>query len=125
MPVKILLVEDTPVLTKNIHDILVMENYEVLCAPNGKEGIKLALEHKPALIITDLVMPEVDGLSFIKSIRKFYDRDTLPIIIFSAKTDKLTVEEGILAGANSFLKKPCDVDTLVTTVQLNLAKSRQ
>lgn len=121
MNVDIVLVEDTPDILQNLTEILVMENYSFKVAGHGKEALQVLADHEASLIITDLVMPEMDGLTLVREVRKLHAWKNIPIIILSAKIDPATQEEGLQAGATCFLKKPCDVDLLLTTIA-NLLK---
>ena len=113
---RILLVEDTSHLSEEIADILRLEGYQVSTATNGL----LALEHLPGfspdLIITDLLMPVMNGFEFIKQVRSMASLKSTPIIILSAKTseaDKVLAKE---VGADAFIVKPCKGHELVASI---------
>jgi DNA-binding response OmpR family regulator len=98
-------------------DILRMEGFEVKIAANGLEGLAAVAEEKPTLVITDIVMPELDGFGFITKVRADSSNDNIPIIILSAAMKN---ENDI--GAEMFLRKPCDVDCLIQSVNQLLAE---
>ena len=113
---KILMVEDTPHLSEEIADILRLEGYRVAIAHNGHRAMELLPESNPDLIITDLLMPGMDGFELIRQVRSIASFKSIPIIILSAKTlddDKLRGKE---AGADAFIRKPCKAHELVTTI---------
>ncbi len=113
---KILLVEDTAHLAEEVADILKMEGFEVRVATNGIHGLELISEAKPDLIITDLLMPGMDGFEFIRNVRSQPDLKSIPIVVLSAKTaqsDRISVIE---AGADSFIQKPCKAHELIASI---------
>ena len=117
---KILLIEDTPALAENIADVLRMADYEVCLAVDGAEGLKVLPSYLPDLVITDLVMPNIDGLQFITIVRADERWRAIPIIILSAKAMREDIDLGYTTGANMYLKKPCDVDLLLESVSVLL-----
>ena len=112
----ILLVEDTKVLAENIADILRMEGYDVTIAEDGE----MALDHLKSapydLVITDIVMPKLDGISMVIRIREEASFASLPIIILSAKATEDVLQQSKQIGANLFLKKPCDTEYLLNSI---------
>jgi CheY-like chemotaxis protein len=116
MPKQILIVEDTVDLMKNIFELLGMEGYQVTCAMNGKEALNQLKKTTPDLIITDLIMPVMDGFELIKQIRKNPALNSVPILVFSAMPP-LEAEKKIKElGANSYLKKPSTLEFFVDAV---------
>lgn len=109
-----MLVEDTPDLLENLTDTLRMEGYEVTTATNGAEALEI-LSHKiPDLIITDLVMPRMDGFTLVKKIKTMQSLEKVPLLIFSAKP--LNDEETSELGADLYLKKPCPIENLLMSI---------
>ncbi len=98
--------------------------YRCIYTTSSKEGITMASEQQPDLILLDQMMPEMDGLEFCKSIRKYQPTSTIPIIMLTAKDDKDTVLKSIKAGIDSFIPKPFDVEELSLRIKQLLA-SRQ
>jgi DNA-binding response OmpR family regulator len=113
---KILLVEDTPIIAEEIADILEMENYRVSIVHNGRDAIEYLKTSTPDLIITDLLMPEVDGFTLIKGIRENPSLKKVPIIVLSAKTDEEAMKRVAKLGASSFIKKPCKPSILMESI---------
>ncbi len=119
---KILLIDDEAFIKKMLKKLLETHNYEVLLAANGAEGIKLFNEHRPALIITDLIMPEQEGLETIMEIRNL--NPDVKIIAMSGggiKDPKFYLELAGKFGANHSFSKPIDNNKLLSTVKELLA----
>ncbi|ALG69359.2 ATP-binding protein [Beggiatoa leptomitoformis] len=92
-------------------------------AINGKEGLDKAMQQKPDLIITDLVMPVMDGFEFARRLRKNPDLRLIPIIATSASVFEHPQEESMLAGCDSFIAKPIRVELLLVQLELHLRLS--
>ena len=102
----ILVIEDQPIMRHKTVTILKMEGYEVLEAPNGTEGIRLAHEELPDLILCDIMMPERDGYQVLQAVRVNRATATTPFIFFTAKGEKPDVRAGMNLGADDYLVKP-------------------
>jgi len=113
---RILMVEDTAHLSEEISDILRLEGYQVTIADNGLRALELLPEASPDLIITDLLMPRMDGFELIQRVRSMAAFKTIPIIILSAKTSNADKIRGREAGANAFIGKPCKAHELVASI---------
>ncbi|WP_255557664.1 hybrid sensor histidine kinase/response regulator transcription factor [Flavobacterium taihuense] len=119
----ILIVEDNTELRNYLKNELKKE-YKVLVAENGQKGLELALEKSPDIIMTDVIMPIMDGLELCKNIKKDIKTSHIPLLMLSAKAmvkDKL---EGIDSGADIYLSKPFDMDILRSSL-VQLLTSRQ
>lgn len=119
---KILIVEDDPILRNNITDILTIENYYVITAKHGKEGLLKAKKYLPDLIISDIMMPEMDGYELINNIQKDEDLADIPFIFLTAKGDPLEFRKGMNIGADDFLTKPFNIDELLHVIKKRLEK---
>jgi DNA-binding response OmpR family regulator len=120
MTMRILLIEDTEDLGENIRDVLRMEGFDVVWARDGQEGFNTYREINPGLIVTDIVMPLMNGLEVVREVRaaeKQANTSSIPIIILSAKATPEDQAEGLAAGANIYLKKPCSIDNLMKAVR--------
>ena len=115
----ILIVDDE----KPIVDILVYnlqrEGYTTIEANDGEEGIKLALEKKPDLVLLDIMLPKTDGLSVCKRIRQSLN---VPILMLSAKDEEIDKILGLELGADDYVTKPFSVRELMARVKANLRK---
>lgn len=121
MKQKILLVEDTPEILYNLRDYLLMEEYEVWIAFNGVEAMKILALDLPDLIVTDLLMPEMDGFEFIDKLKVDNRLEQIPIIAFSAKPENEFKDRNL--RVNRFLLKPCPPEVLVTAISELLMKN--
>ena len=85
---KILLIEDNDDIRNNTAEILELSNYKVIIAENGKTGIEKAIEHKPDLIICDIMMPVLDGYGVLHAVHKNESVKNTPFIFLTAKTER-------------------------------------
>jgi DNA-binding response OmpR family regulator len=113
---KILLIEDNHEIAEHVADILIISGYIVDIANNSDRGQQSLFNYKADLIISDITMPGMDGLELLQLIRKDPSHKSLPFIILSGRTSAQDVEAGLNAGANIYLRKPCDADELVLSV---------
>ena len=116
MSYSILIVEDTVLLAEAIADMLRMEGYRVTISSNGVEALAVLDYHRPDLIISDLRMPFMDGIEFIRQVRKQDEQHKIPIIVLSAQAGESNKVESAQAGANLFLIKPFDDQELVSAI---------
>jgi DNA-binding response OmpR family regulator len=114
---KILLVEDTIHLAEEISDMLKFEGYEVTLANGGMQALQLLSGVKPDIIITDLLMPGLDGFQLIEQIRKMSAYKAIPIVILSAKAAEEDRVRGLQVGADAFIVKPCKSHVLVEIIK--------
>lgn len=111
LPTQILVVEDNVDVAHYIGELIPKE-YGVAYAANGEEGLQKAADLLPDLILTDLMMPGIDGLELCRRIRSNEAMNTIPIIIITAKTSQSDLEEGLKAGANAYIFKPFSANEL-------------
>ena len=121
---QILIVEDNPDLRTHISDLL-KEDYDVSLAINGKKGVESAINIIPDLIITDLMMPEMDGIELSQAIRSNETTSHIPIIFLTAKADRNTKLESLKSGADDFLVKPFDNEELSVRVENIIAQRKK
>ena len=124
---KILVVEDYPGDQKMISMALERENYEVITAMDGKEGIAKARNEKPDLIIMDVMLPEEDGLDACKELKADPQYAHIPIVIHTSIQDSPIILREIQKVTNSpfadaYIDKPCDPDELIAVVKKCLSK---
>ena len=119
---KILVIEDETVIRENIAEILGYEGYEVVSAENGMLGVQRARNLMPDLIISDIMMPQLDGYGVLMELRSQPDTAAIPFIFLTAKTDRDSMRLGMNAGADDFLIKPCGRDEIVAAVSARMAK---
>lgn len=119
----ILIVEDNPDML-NYLNIQLNNYYNVLLAKDGTEGLSIAREKMPDLIISDVMMPGIDGIEFCREIKTNINSSHIPVILLTAKTDLKTKYEGIETGADDFIPKPFEMKYLVLRIN-NLLQSRE
>ncbi|MBK8852294.1 MAG: response regulator [Saprospiraceae bacterium] len=112
----ILVVEDNADVRTYIKDQL-QGNYLILEATNGREGLEVAMMQVPDIIITDIMMPELDGLSLCKLIKKHPLLSHIPVIMLTSKTEEADKISGLEAGADDFLTKPFLATELVLKIK--------
>lgn len=121
---KILVIEDQPQMRKNLATILEMENFEVVLAQDGKEGVALARSQRPDLIICDVMMPGLDGYGVLKEVRGEKTTATVPFLFLTAKGEKADVRSGMNLGADDYLSKPVAREDLLQAVRTRLERRR-
>lgn len=116
MSKRILIVEDTKDLLANMQELFLMEGFIVHTANNGQEGLAILNEGNPDIIITDLLMPLVNGFDFITNVRAQEAWKQVPILVFSAMPIKENEEKVLQMGANYYLMKPSTLENLLDAV---------
>lgn len=119
---KILIVEDTLAIREEIFDILKMEGYAVFKAENGKIGFEMALKENPALIISDILMPDLNGYEMFERLQSNKKTRCIPLIFISAKGEQEDIRTGMNLGAEDYLTKPVKINDLVNAVQNKIKK---
>ena len=124
---KILCVEDEVDIRANIADILRDEGYEVFEAENGYHGYEIFIQEKPDLIISDIMMPELDGYGLLKLVRdtSSIKNSAVPFIFLTALGQKDNVIKGVNLSANDYLIKPIDFDLLIAKVKEKTENSQR
>lgn len=113
--IKVLLVEDEPSLAMIIKDSLEKREFTVECANDGKKGLEMFYKSKPDMVVADIMMPQLDGLSMTQLIRQT-DTKT-PILFLTAKSKTEDVVLGFETGGNDYLKKPFGMDELIIRIK--------
>jgi DNA-binding response OmpR family regulator len=121
MKPRILIVEDEEAILKGLCDVFVYNGYDVDSAINGQDGLDKSLTSNYHLIILDIMLPEVDGLTICNEIRK-KDRSQ-PIIMLTAKGDEEDIITGLKMGADDYVPKPFSVKELLARVEAVLRRS--
>ncbi len=112
---KILVVDDESSITDLVYSILTEKGYEVTTAKDGKEGLKVFESVKPDLVITDIVMPDMEGIEFMRSLVKM--RKALPVIVMSGNVlGTKFLETARIFGAQATLRKPFAIQELLEVI---------
>jgi DNA-binding response OmpR family regulator len=122
MPTNILLVEDDASLNTVLADYLRSKDYTVETAQNGKEAWELIIIKHYDLIITDIMMPKMNGFELLKLIRAQYIN--LPVIMLSAKTDRDDIMQAYSMGCDDYVTKPFSMDILICKIEAVLRRFR-
>lgn len=118
----ILVVDDEQDLLDLIEYNLKKEGFEVIKAEDGMEGINLAREHTPDLVLLDIMMPEMDGLEVCEIMRSDSDLKNIPIIFLTARGDEKMEVEGLNKGGDDYITKPISTTKLVSRIKAVLRR---
>jgi len=116
---KILIVEDDPNLLEVLKYNLQKENYEVITATDGEQGLEVALNRSPDLIILDIMLPKMDGFEVCRILRR---KITAPVLMLTAKTDETDKVVGLELGADDYVTKPFSMRELLARVRAMLRR---
>ena len=116
----ILVVEDTDDIREAIAEMLELAKYNVLISKNGKEGIEMAKAHVPDLIVSDIMMPQVDGLGMLHMLRRDPKTEHIPVIFLTSKSERNDLRNAMDSGADDFITKPFNNDELLKAIENRL-----
>jgi two-component system KDP operon response regulator KdpE len=119
---RILVVDDEPQITRVLRTALTGSGYEVRTADDGHSGLRVAREWQPDLVITDVSMPNMNGVELTRQLRA---ESSLPVIVLSVKGEEKTKVEALDAGADDYVTKPIGMDELLARVRRNLARTER
>lgn len=117
---KILVVDDSPTELKLIIAPLQDQNYTVITASDGEEGLNKALSEMPDLVILDVVMPKMDGFQACRKMKASPELKHIPVIMLTSKNQRVDEFWGKKQGASVYLTKPFDTEVLLKAVSENL-----
>ncbi len=112
---KILIVDDAEFLRVRISKMLTGDGYDVIQAENGARAVEMYKENKPDLVLMDITMPEMDGLTALKTIRGF--DPSAKVIMLTALGQESVVLEAIKTGARDFIVKPFEHDRVINAIR--------
>ncbi len=118
---EILIVEDSATQAEKLRHILEVKDFHVLVANNGKEALDILSNSRPKIVISDVLMPEMDGYELCKRIRSDKNFKEIPIILLTSLSDPKDVIKGLESGANNFIVKPYDERYLISRIDYLLA----
>jgi len=118
----ILVVDDEQDLLDLIEYNLKKEGYNVLKAENGVQGLEMAKEHSPNLVLLDIMMPKMDGIQVCEKMRSNPDLKSIPVIFLTARSDEKTEVEGLNTGADDFVTKPISTTKLLSRIKAVLRR---
>jgi DNA-binding LytR/AlgR family response regulator len=123
MKKKILIVEDDNDLREKISFLLKINDYNVLVADCGKEGINCAVRDLPDCIICDIMLPDIDGYQVLDELKKNKETKLIPFIFLTAKAEMSDLRKGMNLGADDYLTKPFKISELLQIIKIRVEKS--
>lgn len=123
MPPRVLYIEDNQENRMLVRRVLMVEGFEVTEVDNAHDGIRMALDDPPDIILMDISMPGYDGLSATQTLREYPELDHVPIVAVTANVMKGDREETLRAGCDGYIPKPIDVDQFPDQVRAYLTDS--
>ncbi len=122
---RILLIDDDKSMLSSLRDLLSLEDYEVESTDDSINGIKLAKECNPDLIVCDIIMPKLDGLGVLNELSKDCGTAQIPFIFLTAKSELADIRKGMELGADDYIVKPFTPSELLRAIEVRLAKKEQ
>ena len=116
----LLVVDDEKEIRNFLKRALEAHGYNVVLAPDGKQALTLYAEHKPDLIILDILMPELNGLEVLEILRKGSD---VPVVMLTGKGDTTVLQTALGLGADDFVRKPFHVGELLSRIKAKLRRT--
>ena len=119
---KVLVIEDNIEISENIVEILELADYEVIVAKNGKQGVEMATINLPDIILSDIMMPDLDGYGVLYLLNKNPETTTIPFIFITSKSERDDLRKGMEMGADDYLTKPFGRLELLNAIETRLKK---
>lgn len=120
----ILIVEDNEKNLKLVRDVLQFKGYQTIEAMTGNEGVKLAKERKPDLVLMDIQLPDIDGITALSQLRADAITKALPVVAVSASVMPDDQQRIVASGFNAYITKPINVKSFVETVEKFIGKPK-
>lgn len=121
---KVLIIEDNSFLLDSVSDFLKEEGFEIYTALNGEEGVAMALQHLPDIILSDIYMPKMNGYQVFDALKKNPATALIPFIFISAKSEKEDILYGLRLGADDYIIKPIHFPELLRRVMTRIEKTK-
>lgn len=113
---EVLIVEDSPTQALHLQHDLEKNGFLALVAANGQEGLELVRKRKPFLVITDIMMPVMNGYELCRRIKDDPELKDIPVMLLTTLSNPTDVFEGLKCGADNFMNKPYDLETLMSRI---------
>ena len=121
---KILVVDDEPNIVQTLQDRLEMNDYQVITAADGKEGLEKATSERPDIVLLDVIMPIMDGLEMLERLRKNDSTRDLPVIMLTARSQSQDITRANSYGIEDYVVKPFDLSELLEKIQAILENKK-
>ncbi len=122
---RILVAEDNAEIRSLVSSILTEEGHKVTPAQNGRQALDLMAKDAPDLLVLDIMMPQVDGYTVLKELKASGLRDTMKILVLTAKTSESDWVRGYKLGADAYITKPFDIDELTSQIEELLTMTKE
>jgi two-component system phosphate regulon response regulator PhoB len=119
----VLVVEDDPTILQLLEVNFEMEGFIVLRAEDGEQGLAVARESRPDVIVSDVMMPKMSGLELVRALKDSPETKAFPVILLSAKAQGTDVRQGLEAGADDYVTKPFEPLDLIDRVSAVLLRN--
>jgi two-component system cell cycle response regulator DivK len=120
----ILIVEDNEKNMKLVRDVLRHKGYDTLEAVTGEDGVRLAIEHRPDLVLMDIQLPDIDGITALARIREVQALDAVPVVAVSASVMPEDQHKIVSSGFDAYVTKPISLKPFIATVERFLKDGR-
>lgn len=114
---KILIVDDEPDIVRTLQDRLEMNDYRIITAGNGREGLDKAISGKPDIVLLDVIMPEMDGLEMLEALRKHPEGKNMAVIMLTARSQPQDIARAKASGIDDYIVKPFDLSSLLEKIE--------
>lgn len=115
--IKILVVDDEPNIVQTLQDRLEMNDYQVVTACNGKEGLETAVREKPDIILLDVIMPMMDGHEMLEALRQNPECREISVIMLTARSQMQDIARANACGIEDYIVKPFDLSELLEKIE--------
>ena len=117
MSPRVLVVDDDPQVLRLMRVNLELEGYDVVSAPDGEEALEAVLNERPDVVVCDVMMPGMDGLTVLRNLRSNPRTSKIPFVVVSAKAQRSDVKAALDMGADRYITKPFDPQELLDAVE--------
>lgn len=123
-PQTVLVIDDEPNIVQTLKNRLELNEFEVLTASNGRDGLELALSAKPDVILLDVIMPIMDGHQMLEKLRANEAGKDMPVIMLTARSQPDDVDRAMIHGIEDYITKPFDLSELLEKIERTLQHTK-